>query len=309
MLHAVECIKIKKRLCSRINFGLLFTISNCLLVVVIFLSVRTINTKNKALRLHGYLYRMPNNTNLFYSGTSGIQLPVAKSEFPAEFRQQSRLAYYASFYNSIEINSIFYKLPRASTITNWSETVPDNFRFSFKVSKAITHAKNLEFDNQDVEDFVQTVEHVGPKKGCLLAQFPPSLQFEKIDRVQNFLEVFTEAICNKNWRLAVEFRHPSWYERETYELLEEYDASLVLHDIATSATPFDVSKGNLIYLRFHGPEARYRGNYSEDVLKHYADHINRWILDGKTVFAYFNNTVGAAMENLNTLKSMIVSQS
>jgi uncharacterized protein YecE (DUF72 family) len=241
----------------------------------------------------------------FYSGTSGLDLPVPASRYPEEFRGKSRLAYYASLFNTIEINSIFYKLPRKSTIVSWAQTVPENFRFTFKLSKSVTHMKGLDFSTKDVADFMSTVENVGEKKGCLLAQFPPSLKIEKLNEVQKLLETLGEATQNSGWKLAIEFRDPSWYEREVYELLEDYRAALVIQDIPKSATPLDAATGDFIYLRFHGPEPRYRGDYSDEFLQKYAGHINNWISEKKTVYAYFNNTVGAAVENLQSLNSFV----
>lgn len=248
---------------------------------------------------------MASINHLYYSGTSGLDLPVPRSHYPAEFRGKSRLQYYASLFNSLEVNSIFYKLPRSSTVANWAESVPDYFRFTCKVSKTLTHAKGLQFAVKDVDDFIKVVEHIDEKKGCLLAQFPPSLKIDMLDRLQSLLEVLAEATENSGWKLAVEFRDPSWYEREVYELLEEYDAAMVIQDIPKSATPLGHVKGDFVYLRFHGPEPRYRGNYSDEFLKRYAGYINTWISEKKTVYAYFNNTVGAAFENLQTLNRYV----
>jgi uncharacterized protein YecE (DUF72 family) len=247
---------------------------------------------------------MPINEK-FYSGTSGLDLPVPRSQFPEEFQGKSRLAYYASLFNSLEVNSIFYKLPRTSTIVNWAETVPENFRFTFKLSKSVTHVKGLEFSVKDVNDFMNAVENVGGKKGCLLVQFPPSLKIEKLSQLQNLLETLGEATHNTDWKLAIEFRDSSWYEREVYELLEEYYAALVIHDIPKSATPLEDARGDFIYLRFHGPEPRYRGDYSDEFLQKYAGYIKKWLSEKKTVYAYFNNTVGAAVENLQTLNRFV----
>ena len=243
--------------------------------------------------------------HLFYSGTSGLDLPIPRSAYPTAFQGKSRLQYYASLFNSLEINSIFYKLPRNSTVANWAASVPGNFRFTCKVSKTITHAKGLKFDVKDVDDFIKVVENIGDKKGCLLAQFPPSLKIEKLDQLQTLLETLGESTYKSDWKLAIEFRDPSWYEREVQELLEEYDAAMVIQDIPKSATPFNFVRGDFVYLRFHGPEPRYRGNYSDEFLKQYAGYINRWISENKTVFAYFNNTVGAAVENLQTLNKYV----
>lgn len=242
---------------------------------------------------------------LFYSGTSGLDLPVPRAQYPPQFQGKSRLEYYASLFNSIEINSIFYKLPKSSTVANWAQSVPDDFRFTLKVSKTITHAKGLNFAVKDVADFINTVENIGDKKGCLLAQFPPSLKVEKLDQLQKLLETLGEATHNTDWKIAIEFRDPSWYEREVYELLEEFTVSMVIHDIPASATPLTEVRGNFIYLRFHGPEPRYRGDYTDPFLKQYAEYIKKWISEKKTVYAYFNNTVGAAVKNLQTLNSYL----
>ena len=241
----------------------------------------------------------------FYSGISGVALLIPKSQYPPEFQDKSRLHYYASLFNSVEVNSIFYKLPRSSTVVNWRETVPDNFRFTFKVSKTITHVKGLDFNDEDVNAFVHTVAHIGNKKGCLLAQFPPSLKIDKLNELQKLLEILGEATHNDEWQIAMEFRNSSWYEREVYELLEEFKVSMVIHDIAASATPLRTIAGNFIYLRFHGPEPRYRGDYPDHFLKKYAEYIKMWITEKKTVYVYFNNTMGAAIKNLQTLNSIV----
>lgn len=248
---------------------------------------------------------MHTGKQMFYSGCSGLELPVPRYQYPPDFQGKSRLAYYSSLFNSIEINSIFYKLPRSSTVVNWAHTVPDDFRFTFKVSKTITHAKNLDFAIKDVDDFIKAVESIGNKKGCLLAQFPPSLKIEKLNELHKLLEVLGEATQGTGWKIAMEFRNSSWYEREVYELLDEFDVSLVIHDIAASATPLHHVIGSFIYLRFHGPEPRYRGSYSNGSLQQYAGYIKEWMKDGKTVYAYFNNTVGDAVGNLITLNSYV----
>ena len=242
---------------------------------------------------------------LFFSGTSGLDLPVSRKQYPTEFQGKSRLQYYASLCNSLEVNSIFYKLPRVSTIANWAQTVPDDFRFTCKISKTITHIKGLKFDRNDVADFMTVVENVGEKKGCLLAQFPPSLKINMLDRLENLLETLAEAIQYTSWKLAVEFRDPSWYEREVYEILQEYNVALVIQDIPKSATPLDDVSGDVVYLRFHGPEPRYRGSYGDDVLKRYAGFIYKWLREKKTVYAYFNNTLGPAFENMQRLNQYV----
>lgn len=238
----------------------------------------------------------------FYSGTSGLVLPITQSQYPIEYKGMSRLQYYGSLFNSIEINSIFYKLPRSSTVAKWAESVPENFQFTFKVSKAITHTKNLLFDPREVAEFLSVVKQVGIKQGCLLAQFPPSFKIDRLDRLQWLLEILANGMSDGPWSIAIEFRDSSWYEEtEVHEILEEYKATLVIHDMLHSDTPDDRQSGNLKYLRFHGPEPKYRGDYSDAFLEQYAIQINKWLNEGKKVYAYFNNTLGTAFMNLQTL--------
>src|SRR5689334_19673831 len=121
-----------------------------------------------------------NISNRFFSGLSGIVLPVPKYKFPEEFQQTSRLTYYASHFNSIEINSSFYALPRAITVAKWAAQVPEKFRFTFKLWKQITHAKSLQFEKSDVQQFMDVINSVGDKKGCVLVQFPASFKSHHI---------------------------------------------------------------------------------------------------------------------------------
>src|ERR1700749_19560 len=110
--------------------------------------------------------------NQFFSGTSNVVLPVRnKSFFPPEFQQSSRLTYYASLFNSVEVNSTFYKLPLARTVAKWSTEVPDEFRFSFKLIQTVTHSLKQTFNLQPIPDFLQRLDT--EKRGCLLVQLPP----------------------------------------------------------------------------------------------------------------------------------------
>jgi uncharacterized protein YecE (DUF72 family) len=241
---------------------------------------------------------------MIYTGTSGLVLPVAKALYPQEFEGKSRLAYYSSLYNSIEINSSFYKLPMANTVRRWADDVLDGFRFTFKLSKTVTHIKSLDFNKEDIGLFINTINHAGDKKGCLLIQFPPGLQ-NHFSRLNELLEEVRECDPDNTWKIAIEFRHMSWYKENVYRLLEVYKASIVMHDLPASAPPADEYESDIVYLRFHGPGGKYRGSYEEDFLSEYAGYINDWKRSGKTVYVYFNNTMGDALNNLNTLKSYL----
>ena len=232
-----------------------------------------------------------------YLGTSGLQLPIPKRDFPAGFAEKSRLNFYASLFNTIEINSSFYKIPQAATLSRWAADVPDGFRFTFKLWKGITHQKGLEFNPDDVARFMEVIDHISQRKGCLLVQFPPSLAINAINQLEKLL-----ASLGTDWPLAVEFRNRSWYTGQTYDLLGRFNAFMVLQDIPASASPLLPLSDEFVYLRFHGLGGKYRGCYPDDFLYEYAMYINEWAGEGKIIYAYFNNTMGDALKNLATLK-------
>ncbi len=241
-----------------------------------------------------------------YSGTSGLVLPVPnKASFPVEFQEKSRLTYYASLFNSIEINSSFKKVPMGRTVEKWAASVPEHFRFTFKMPKAVTHQKGLQFDPGDIRHFMQVISAAGNKKGALLLQFPGKLSMEYADQLKNLLTGIRKEDPLQEWRMALEFRHPAWYTQNTYDMLQVYHASIVRHDMPGSVTPDSLFVGEVVYLRFHGTEKGYRGSYSSSLLDKYAKQIKAWSQAGKRVYVYFNNTLGDAAQNALTLNRLV----
>ncbi|MBW4891058.1 DUF72 domain-containing protein [Mucilaginibacter sp. HMF5004] len=244
----------------------------------------------------------------FYAGTSGLALPVAnKAAYPPEFRDKPRLSYYASLFNSIEINSSFYKIPMAATVSKWVDLVPDDFRFTYKLWQGVTHEKGLIFDAKDVWRFMKVINEAGDKKGCLLVQFPPGVRVDSIAQLERLLSCIRESDNSVEWKIAVEFRHRSWYLDRTYQLLQQLNMSMVIHDLPPSAAPMETLDMDFVYVRFHGPDGGYRGTYTDGFLYEYAGYIREWLDDGKTVYAYFNNTIGDAVKNLATLNAYVKS--
>jgi uncharacterized protein YecE (DUF72 family) len=242
----------------------------------------------------------------FYSGISGLVLPVPnKSLYPPEFKDKSRLCYYASLFNSIEVNSSFYKVPMANTVKKWLDEVPQSFRFTYKLWREVTHNKNLLFNPDDVYRFMQVIDNAGEKKGSLLIQFPPSIMIDAMLQLDKLLMTIQEANPGRQWDVAVEFRNRSWYHDDVYQMLDNYHTAMVIQDMPASLTPMVDMDCEFVYLRFHGPNGGYRGTYSDDFLYEYAQYINDWRLDGKTVYAYFNNTMGEAVKNLMVLNDYV----
>jgi uncharacterized protein YecE (DUF72 family) len=240
----------------------------------------------------------------WFCGTSGLVLPVKnKLEYPEHLREKSRLHYYSTLFNTIEINSSFYRLPQRKTVERWATEVTDNFRFTFKLSKEITHAKSLSFERKALQNFFDVVRLPKKKRGCLLIQFPGKTTSECTGQLKKLLKVVASF---SDWKLAIEFRHESWYAPETAKLLRQYNAAGVIHDLRTfSLEPIENDSGRIVYIRFHGTEKNYRGSYSDETLMMYATRIRQWLNEGKEVYAYFNNTLGPAVHNLMTLDSFV----
>jgi uncharacterized protein YecE (DUF72 family) len=243
----------------------------------------------------------------YYTGTSGLLLPVPNKEFyPEEFKDKSRLCYYGSLFNSLEINSSFYKVPMASTIARWATEVPDNFKFTFKLFREITHNKELVFDPDAVYDFMNRIHAVETKKGCLLIQFPGSIKPVYLKAVEQLIRTVIDADPGRSWKIAMEFRHSTWYIQDTYDMLAHHQVGLVLHDMLREGFMMMDLPNPFVYLRFHGPDRDYKGSYDSDFLYEYASYIREWLTEGKEVYGYFNNTIGRALENARELRSYVL---
>src|SRR5262249_1680865 len=147
--------------------------------------------------------------------------------------------------------SSFYKIPRCQTYASWSLSVPENFQFSVKLWKGITHNKEYDFDWKTAQAFFSALDCLGKNKGCLLIQFPAGSNMDE-GRLDNLLKKIRKLDPKKQWRLAVEFRHPRWYTENFIQLIEAYGACMVLHDMPNSLIHEPVGDPSFVYLRFHG---------------------------------------------------------
>ncbi len=246
-----------------------------------------------------------NKTGRILIGTSNIVVPGNKTTFPPAFQQGTRLHYYGSLFNTVEINACFYKIPRFTTYEKWATEVPHDFQFSLKLTRDATHAKDLCGDWSQMERFMQTAAGIGSKKGCLLVQFPGKITLDYFSKVEEIMQYLRDLDPADSWKKAIEFRNDSWYVGETRELLNEYHAAMVLHDIPKGKLSEPLTKAGFIYIRFHGPKGDYRGSYDDKFLKTKAKEIKTWLKESKDVYVYFNNTIGNAFENALKLKELI----
>lgn len=246
----------------------------------------------------------PTTAPQLWFGTSGLVLPLPNKEsFPPEFRAGTRLTFYASLFNSLEVNSSFYKIPLPKTFSKWTTEVPENFRFTVKLWQGITHEPQLNFTPADVDKFMHAANQLGPKKGSLLIQLPPSLQAGKIDQLQRLLEQVKRSDPQQDWKMAVEFRNRTWYTPEVENRLAQFQTTRVLHDMPASKIMETTGDLPFVYLRFHGPAGDYKGGYGTNALKEYVGMIKEWQTANKDVYVYFNNTIGDAIKDLEILRA------
>ncbi len=240
-------------------------------------------------------------------GTSNGHMPGNKSSFPREFRKTTRLHYYSRIFNSIEVNSTFYKTPLHSTFEKWAAEVPDDFRFTTKFSKEVSHAKESKYDPVLIAKFLEAASGLGNKKGCMLIQFPGKVNLQYFNHVEKILGLFRDHEASEGWQLAMEFRNQSWYISETIEMLNEHNTAMVIHDFSKAKISANTGSANFVYIRFHGPTGNYRDSYTEQVLDEKVSMIKELLYSGKDVYTYFNNTMGGAFENARYLQIKIIS--
>jgi uncharacterized protein YecE (DUF72 family) len=216
-------------------------------------------------------------------GTSGWQYKDWRGAFyPAGLGQGRWLEHYAGHFRTVEVNNAFYRLPEARTFEGWASRTPTDFVVAVKASRYLTHIKRLKDPAEPVARFVDRARHLGPKLGPVLLQLPPNLQID-LDSLAEALSRFPS-----DWKLAVEFRHDSWFVDETYQLLEGNRAALCLADSPRRKTPVRRTAG-WGYVRFHEGKASPRPCYGEKALDTWAGALSELFQGDEEVYAFFNN--------------------
>ena len=220
-------------------------------------------------------------------GTSGwLYRHWKKSFYPENYRRTDWLSYYATIFNSVEVNSSFYRLPEADVIRRWGECTPEGFCFAVKAPRSITHFKKLKNCESQLEAMTARLEAFGKRLGPVLFQLPPRWRCNP-RRLADFL-----AMLPSNDRFAFEFRDPSWHCDEVYALLGEHGAAFCIYDLDGQMTPLE-TPGDFVYLRLHGPRSAYTGNYRAQALRTWFGRMLGWQRKNKDVYVYFDNDARA----------------
>jgi uncharacterized protein YecE (DUF72 family) len=209
-------------------------------------------------------------------------------------------AHYAQWFDTVEINNTFYRLPPAEVFDAWKEQAPPGFLYALKASRYLTHRKKLKDPDEPLDNILDRARRLGRHLGPVLYQLPPRWHC-KVERLQEFLALLPHDVLH-----VFEFRDPSWYNDAVRAALAEAGVGFCIHDLRGQPCPRWVT-GPLAYVRFHGPTQRaYAGRYDKDELRRGAEQIEQYRQDGRDVFVYFNNDDrGYAVMNARELQEMV----
>ena len=254
---------------------------------------------------------MSGNTKI-YVGTSGWSYPKGEGTWTGNFYPSGKineLEYYSQFFNTVEINSSFYRPPNPEYVYNWAKRVPQDFLFTVKLWQKFTHPRMYKeatgeeaaISQNDVDLFNHSIEPLVKygKLGALLAQFPPS--FKNDGYGQQILGAVIRAFGR--YRLAIELRHSSWSDdKNTATFLKENNVAWVQIDepkFQSSIAAEVPLTSDLAYFRFHGrnkemwwkgdSESRYRYLYSAEEMDELSGKVNKAAEQTTLLFAFFNN--------------------
>ncbi len=235
-------------------------------------------------------------------GTSGWSYEHWRDRFyPADLSQEQWLEFYASRFDTVEINASFYHIPPASAFLAWKKRAPSGFLFAIKAPRQITHWRRLINSKAPLLEFLERARLLEDKLGPILFQCPPRWSID-LYALDGFLAMLPEGLT-----YAFEFRDRSWLREPVFERLRQANVGLCrsssphLPDVEVETAPF-------IYLRMHGDISLYESCYSEEALTLWTKRIRDWRKRNLPVYVYFNNDANAfAVQNASTLIHLLKS--
>ena len=216
-------------------------------------------------------------------GTSGWHYDHWSGPFyPEDLSKDEFLSYYSKVFHTVEINNSFYHLPSEETFTKWRDTVPDGFIFSVKASRYITHMKKLKDPQEPVTNFMKRVDVLEDKLGPILFQLPPRWKVNP-ERLINFLKALPAG-----FRYTFEFRDSSWFDQRVMDALTDQGAAFCIYHLNRQLSPKEVT-ADFVYVRLHGPDGAYQGQYDTSELSGWAGAFSTWARQSKEIYCYFDN--------------------
>jgi len=229
-------------------------------------------------------------------GTSGWQYRDWRGVlYPPGVAQRAWLEYYAARYGTVENNATFYRLPSQDTFAGWRARTPDGFVMAVKASRYLTHVRRLRDPAEPFERLLHAAAGLGDRLGPVLLQLPPNMP-ANAGALEECLREFARhpGPAGHAVRVAVEFRHQSWWTAEIRQLLDRHGAALCWADrLGRALTPL-WRTADWGYLRFHEGAAQPWPRYGAQALRSWVQRAAGTWPDGADVFAYFNNDQGGA---------------
>ena len=233
-------------------------------------------------------------------GTSGWYYDHWINKFyPKDLEKSKRLEFYSENFNTVEINSSFYRFPSDSVFKGWYNKTPENFVFALKANRLITHIRKLRNIEQYLASFYKQAKILKGKCGPILFQLPPSMK-KDTQLLSDFLENLPKGFIN-----VIEFRNESWHCDEVYDILRKYKTGYCV--ISGLGQPCNVlATADVAYIRWHGPESVYSSEYSKEEMKWWSDKIKELNRKCRKIYGYFNNDSNAyAVKNCRQLKNLL----
>lgn len=240
-------------------------------------------------------------------GTSGWTYDSWTGPFyPPGTRDRDRLELYAARYPTVELNASFYRWPRDASFTGWAQRLPAGFEMAVKAPKALTHeARMHDPDGEWAQIIGRCMGLLGDVAGPLLVQLAAS--HRRDDAALGALLASLRRTLPGRVPVAVELRHPSWYDDDVFATLAENDAAYVI--MSGPGLPRVLrATSDVAYVRWHGhdPKRMFHGSYPDDELGRWAQVIRGNAAAGRRVYGYFNNDMsGRALANLDTLRGLV----
>ncbi|MDX1683250.1 MAG: DUF72 domain-containing protein [Phycisphaeraceae bacterium] len=236
-----------------------------------------------------------------YVGTSGWNYDHWKEVFyPGTITQDEWFNHYAGRFDTTEVDRSFHQVPEPDTVERWLEQTPADFRLTLQLWRGVTHMKRLKASLGFLRRFMKVAEALPTRqRGPILAKIPGDLPRDD-DRLRDFLEAFKEASGDSRWKLAVEFRHDSWLDKDVTRLLDRFRVARVMHDHPGGGAVGEPNDSSFIYIRCHGP-----GRYGKELTGRLARRVNGFLSGGRSCFVYFNNhREGYAIKDAQRLRDL-----
>jgi len=240
----------------------------------------------------------------WHIGCSGFHYKEWKEAFyPKGLAQKNWFSYYATHFNTLELNVTFYRFPELKTLENWHEKAPKDFSFSAKVPRTVTHYKKFEGTESLVQDFYAVLRAgLRDKLACVLFQLPPQFSYseEKLEKIL--------AQTDADFDNVIEFRHESWWRGDVYRRLAARGISF--SGVSFPKIPHDeaiVNNPALAYYRFHGVPKLFYSEYDEAFIQKIHAQVSE--AQPRRAYLYFNNTASlAALHNARYLSELVAGE-